>query len=112
MKVVLTVLVMTLAGCAATPEEARQRLPYLSEFQVCEGAILARPEVAMLAQQEANRRGLDCSRYASAVMQQQQNQNAAVQNYIQSLNPPAQPFRPMVNCTSYRRGNNVETECR
>jgi hypothetical protein len=96
-----------LAGCASTPEQMAQQ----SNFDVCRFTT-GGPHSAV-ADQEARRRGLDCQPYYPAIMQQQANQNAATQNLIRSMQQPVyqMPIRPSVNCTSYRAGNTVQTNC-
>jgi hypothetical protein len=113
----LPLLVIVLAGCAATPEQARQALPSASNYEVCESAFLAGGEVGRMAQQEAIRRGLRCREYEQAVFQARAKRAAAVDAIVQQqASQPAPVFqpttRPPVSCTSYRIGTNVQTDCR
>lgn len=47
----------------------------------------------------------------NSIMRRQAD-NAAIQNYIQSLNPPQQPLQPLSrDCRSVITGNTVQTQC-
>lgn len=94
---------LLLAGCASPDYVARQ-----SNYNVCR-LSMGGPH-SRYAEAEASRRGLDCRQYFGAIQQQQANENAAIQNYLRSTQPAPAP-RPPVNCTSYRIGNRVETQC-
>jgi hypothetical protein len=96
---------LALAGCAASP----QHMAAQSNFDVCRFSM-GGPHAAV-ADAEARSRGLDCTPYYPAINQRQANQNAATQNFIRSMQQPAPAMRPPVNCTSYRIGNTVQTQC-
>jgi hypothetical protein len=102
--------VVLLAGCSATPEQVAQALPQMSNMEICKGVMIASGQKAAMAQGEASRRGLNCAQYFGAIQQQDANQNAAINNYLQSINPP-QTLRPTMNCRSYRVGSDVRTDC-
>jgi hypothetical protein len=92
-----------LAGCATVipPHQATNE-------DVCRN--LAIPEYAPTAQQEARRRGLDCGPYFA----QREAQSRALNNAAQFFNRPAPAIQPSprpLNCTSYRVGNTVQTDC-
>lgn len=113
MKIAAIALAALLAGCDTMT--VAEKLPHLSNLQVCEGVMLAPPHVAVQAQGEAQRRGIDCAQYAGAVMQQRAASSNAMGNLAQQLlNPPQQPMQPMqpiTNCRSFRVGNTVQTQC-
>jgi len=111
-RLVFGVAVGLVAGCAATPEQVAQALPSMSNIEICRGVMIASGQKAAMAQGEAARRGLNCSQYFGAIQQQDAQQNAAVQNYIQSLKPPAPGFPATTNCTTVRIGNTLQTQCR
>lgn len=95
-----------LAGCAFTPQQmARQ-----SNYDVCR-FTMGGPHSAV-ADAEARRRGLDCSSMYGAIAAQEQARNAATANFLRSINPPPRPAPAPINCTSYRIGNTVQTDCR
>jgi hypothetical protein len=99
--------VAALAGCAASPQQMAQR----SDWDVCR-FTMGGPS-SSIAEQERQRRGLDCRPLYPAIAAHMQAQNAATANLIRSMTPPppAQPAGP-VSCTSYRVGNQVQTDCR
>jgi hypothetical protein len=102
MKLTLILPVVLLAGCATNPQE-------LSNYDVCR-FTMGGPH-ARAAEIEASRRGLNCPAMYSAIAARESARNAATANFIQQLNPPPSAIRPPVNCTSYRRGNTVQTDC-
>lgn len=102
MRVLLSISALILAGCAG-PIPADQ----VSNFDLCRYTMGG--PYARSAEAEAARRGLDCRPYYGAIQQQQANQNAAMQQYLNTLQPRPSPA---VNCTSYRVGNTVQTDCR
>lgn len=109
MRIVL--LCLALAGCASqNPDALRERVGGASNFQLCRAVFLAPGEVAQIAQDEAQRRSLDCRPYASAVFQNEAQANAA-RNALawRLLTPP--PVQQMRSCNSYRVGNTIQTDC-
>lgn len=94
-----------LAGCAATPQQMAQE----SNWNVCR-FTMGGPH-SQVAQQEAQRRGLDCTPLYPAIAAKLQAENAAVANFQRAINPPMQPFPRQTNCTSYRMGNTIQTSC-
>ena len=98
---------LLLAGCAMSP----QQMAAQSTFDVCRLGM-GGPH-SQVAQQEANRRGVDCAPYYGAILARQANENAATANIMRALNPPApQVIAPQqTNCTSRRVGNTVQTQC-
>mgnify|MGYP000128416873 CR=1 FL=1 len=103
MKAIVALSVFALAGCAGSPEYAASQ----SNWDVCR-LTMGGPH-ARYAEAEAVRRGLDCRPYYGAIQGQMANQNAAVQGYLRSMQPTPQPT---TNCTSYRAGNTIQTDCR
>lgn len=103
----LSILSLVLAaGCASSPEYVAGQ----SNFNVCR-LTMGGPH-ARAADAEAARRGLDCRQYYGAIQQQLANENAATNAAIRALQP--QPVRRAAptNCTSYRVGNTIQTDCR
>lgn len=119
-----------LVGCATEPKPLPVLTPdiaqQMSAADLCLGLSTFRPGNASVAQQEVYRRGINCNDHAAAIqaLQQARAQREAVilQN---SLNRPAyQPYQVnpyqiptpqmprQTNCTSYRVGNTVQTDCR
>lgn len=94
---------VALAGCAMTPEQLSAR----SNWDVCRLSMT--PAQGRVAEQEAQRRGLDCRPYYGPIQAQQANENAAIQNYLRSTQPAPMPT-PM-NCRTVRIGNSLETQC-
>lgn len=91
-----------LAGCATNPQE-------LSNYDVCR-FTMGGPH-ARAAEIEASRRGLNCPAMYGAITAQESARNAATANFVRQINPPAPAARPPVNCTSYRAGNTIQTQC-
>lgn len=98
--------VLVLSGCAASPEQMAGQ----SNYDVCRFTT-GGPHAAV-ADAEARRRGLDCQPFYPAIMQQKAAQNAATQSWIRSTQQPVYQMPQPVNCTSYRIGNTVQTQCR
>lgn len=98
-------LVAVLAGCAITPQDMAQR----SNFEVCR-FTMGGPH-SQVAHYEAQRRGLDCAPLYPAIAAQQQREAAALSNAAQFFTPRQAPASRPTNCTSYRIGNTVQTEC-
>ena len=113
---VCALITALLTGCAATatPEQVERALPSMSNMEICRGVMIASGRKAELAQGEAARRRLDCAPYFGAIQQQDANQhanqNAAVNNFLQSINPPMQPST-MTNCRTVRIGSTLQTQC-
>jgi hypothetical protein len=106
MRALLLIPALLVAGCAATPQQMAQQ----SNWDVCR-FTMGGPH-SQVAQHEAQRRGLDCTPLYPAIAAQMQAQNAATANFIRSINPPPAQFPRQTNCTSYRIGNTVQTDCR
>jgi hypothetical protein len=109
MKYLIAAAVVALAGCDTMT--VAEKLPNLSNYQVCEGVVLAPQHVAAQAQQEAYRRGLNCNQYTSAILSQRQASDNATNNLVQQLLTPAAPMQRQTSCRSYRVGNTVQTDC-
>jgi hypothetical protein len=94
-----------LAGCATQTDPTTVADIDLCRYQLRGG------NNAMVAQQEAQRRGLDCRPYFPAIAAQEQAQNAATANFLNSMNQPRRPVPQMRSCNSYRLGNTIQTDC-
>jgi hypothetical protein len=103
MRAIFILAAAALTGCAATPDRMAQQ----SNWDVCR-FTMGGPS-AHVAEQEAQRRGLDCAPLYPAINARQQNQNAATNSLIQQLKGP--PPAPVVHCTSNRVGNTTQTDC-
>jgi hypothetical protein len=101
---VFSLSALAIAGCASADYVAHQ-----SNFDVCR-LSMGGPH-AQTADAEAARRGLDCRQYYGAINAQRANEAAAVNNFLRSTQPPPAPSAT-TNCTSYRVGNTVQTNCR
>lgn len=101
------VLAVSFAGCAMTPE----KLAEMSEWDVCK-ATMGGPS-AVTAQQEMQRRGLDCKPLYGAIVSQQASFLQLYNATMATSSPPAfvTPMPP-VNCRSVRVSPTiVRTEC-
>jgi hypothetical protein len=117
MRFALCLAALALAGCA-NPQYHAQRASQATPAQVCEAHYYGSGEVYYAATNEMHARRLDCNQYRQeaamlyqARTQRQQAGNAYLQNLLAPK--PIQPVQPLTtNCTSYRTGNTVQTECR
>lgn len=100
MKSACVLTLVALAGCAGSPDYVARQ----SNFDVCR-LSMGGPHAAY-ADAEARNRGLDCRAYYGAILARQQQENAATQQYINSLRAA-----PPVTCRSVRMGNTVNTVC-
>lgn len=91
-----------LAGCAS-PDYVASR----ADFDVCR-LSMGGPH-AQLADAEARQRGLNCQAMYPAIVYRQAAENAAVQNYINTITP--KPV-PQTVCNSQRIGDQIRTVCR
>lgn len=98
------VLVVTLAGCASSPEYVARQ----SDWDVCR-LTMGGPH-SRAAEAEAARRGVDCRPLYPAIQGKMANENAATQNYLRSLQAPPPQIRG-TNCQTVRIGNSLETQC-
>lgn len=94
-----------LAGCA-TMNETEFRA--LSNYDICRYSMGS--TYAAAADKVARERSLDCRSYYGAIQQQKANQNAAVNNYLRSINPPMEPSTT-TNCDTVRIGSSLQTRC-
>lgn len=108
MRIAIGLAALALAGCAG-PRPAAE----FSNIDICKYTMQG-GQNATVAQAEANRRGLDCTRYYGAIQAQRNSEAAALQNAANYFNRPAPPM-PLppqpINCTSRRVGNTVQTDC-
>jgi hypothetical protein len=101
---VLLLLPALLVGCANVDPTQ------VAELELCEYQLRGGNN-AMVAQREAQRRGLDCRPYFPAITARQQAQNAATANFLNSINQPQRAAPQMRNCTTQRLGNYLHTDC-
>jgi hypothetical protein len=108
---IIPLAAVLLAGCAAPLTVTGQEMAAASNWDVCRYTTMG-GTLAPAAQGEANRRALDCAPIYNALAAQRQSEAAALNQAAQFFAPrPAAPS-VNVNCTSYRRGNTVQTDCR
>ena len=108
----LLVPALLAAGCTSLAD-LQATVGNASNFQLCRAMMLASSDVANIARGEAARRSLDCAPYATAVMQQEQANNAATNALArQLLAPPPARARSIVNCETYSAGSSLQTTCR
>jgi uncharacterized lipoprotein NlpE involved in copper resistance len=111
---------IALVGCASQQQPTMtwdEALPSLSNYDVCEAVLMAPPDYAEPAQEEALRRKVNCADYAQAIAiqrgmnaaRQQDLQNQARENGRRILSTP-QP-RLGTNCTSTMVGGVLQSSC-
>jgi hypothetical protein len=86
----------------------------VADVRLCEFTLYGNNDQQMIAQREANRRGLDCRQYYPAIMARRQQQTRALQDAAQFFNrppPPPPPLPQSQNCVSRIVGNHVYTNC-
>lgn len=112
MRTVLLGCIALLAGCAS-PHYHQDRAAQATPVQLCEAYFYGPPDVQRAAAHERYNRGLDCNalRYEASLMYQQRGQrnaaaDAALQNYLQSMQRPRQAPNTM-DCTAMRLNNQV-----
>lgn len=103
-----------LAGCAT--QITHQQMQAMGTFQLCEALILGRVSPPDHFLNEVSRRGDNCNRYMPMIQARQQQRQAesdalfrASQQLLQQSQQPM-PNR-IVNCSSNRIGNTVQTQC-
>lgn len=106
MRSLLLIPALLSAGCATTQTDPRQ----VSNWDICAYTMNGGNDAAV-AQAEANRRGLDCAPYYQAILARRQAQSQALQNAANYFAPRPAPAPTMMNCSSYRIGNTVQTDC-
>jgi hypothetical protein len=106
MKLAVLAAVAALAGCANTPASEVADLD-LCRYQLRGG------QNAMVAQQEAQRRGLDCRPYYSTLAAQEAANNASANQALQFFMPQAAPIPApsMMECRTVRIGGTLRTQC-
>jgi hypothetical protein len=100
------VAALVLAGCANTPATE------VADIDLCRHQLRG-GQNAMVAQQEANRRGLDCRPYYSTLAAQEAANNAAANQALQFFTPRAAPAPApqMMDCRTVRIGGTLRTQC-
>jgi hypothetical protein len=98
------VAALALVGCANVDPTT------VSDISLCRYQLRG-GENAMVAQREAQRRGLDCRPYFPAIAAQDQAQNAATANFLNSINQPQRAAPQMRSCTTQKLGNYLHTDC-
>ena len=89
-----------LAGCAATPERAAQ----WSNWDVCRLTMTSAQ--GRVAENERQRRGLDCAPLYPAIIANQAQKNAATQTYINSLQRQ-RPAQQQQTCRTVHQGSGI-----
>lgn len=107
MKIAVAMLAVALGGCATTWQQSQDYVSRQSNWDVCR-LTMGGPH-SVMAQHEAGMRALNCAELYPAILARQAGQDAAVQNYINQINPPRQPQQV---CTSQRVGDTFRTVCR
>jgi hypothetical protein len=83
----------------------------VSNWEICE-YTMGGGNNAMVAQNEAHRRGLDCAPYYGAIAAKRSSEAAAMNQAAQYFLAPRGPVLPRpINCQSYRVGNRIDTDC-
>jgi hypothetical protein len=116
---------LVLSGCASQQQPPRELTPStamgMNAATLCLGISTFRPGNAAVAQQEIERRGINCADHAMAVqaLQQQRAQNDAQAMQLLMSRPSPQPYMlPMpvqpqqTICTTQRVGDQLQTICR
>jgi hypothetical protein len=101
------VAALVLAGCANTPASE------VADIDLCRHQLRG-GQNAMVAQQEANRRGLDCRPYFSTLAAQEAARNQAANQALQFFTPQAAPMPAsplMTECRTVRIGGTLRTQC-
>jgi hypothetical protein len=91
-----------LAGCAPPPPVHATQI---ADIQLCKYTLYGNPHDQMVAQREAEHRGVDCRTYYPAILgqeRQQQQRNEAANQALRYFLPP--PPRPSVNCNTISLG--------
>jgi hypothetical protein len=104
-------LLILLAGCAEPLTVTSQQMAVASNWDVCTYTTMG-GTLAPMAQGEVNRRGIDCGPIYNAQAAKRQADAAALQNAANYFNRAPAPVAPMMNCSSYRIGNTIQTDCR
>jgi hypothetical protein len=111
MRPIILAAVVTLAGCASSPDYVARQ----SNWDVCR-LSMGGPHSAA-AEVEARNRGVDCAPMYPAIQATEARRAAAAAQMLQSR-PAYQPYQAQpyqmpqqTTCTSYRVGNSVETRC-
>lgn len=105
----ICILTLTLAGCAATQTDPRT----VSNIDLCRYSLRG-GQNAIVADNEAARRGLDCRTYYPAIQAENARQAQALQDTANYFNRPAPPIQHAphpTTCTSYIGGRVVTTNC-
>jgi hypothetical protein len=107
---------LILAGCAS-PEYHQQQAAGATPVKLCEAYYYGPADVQRAAAYEVERRRMNCNdfRNEAALMYQQRMQGSAASDALsrQLLAPRPAIIQPprQINCTSYRAGNTVQTNC-
>jgi hypothetical protein len=102
---VLLLLPALLVGCANVDPAQ------VSDISLCRYQLRGGND-AMVAQQEARRRGLDCRPYFPTIAAQDAAHDAAAAAWFRSMATQNQRPAPQTrSCNSYRLGNTIQTDC-
>jgi hypothetical protein len=122
MRYLAPLFLVTLAGCATEPPVPLEvKVQQVSNVDLCRAVYYAPANVGMVARDEASRRGINCMDYMPVIVQQDQARAAADSAVTARPLPVIPPltFQPAqtiqaprpINCSSYRLGNTVQTNC-
>lgn len=106
MRSLIPCLTLVVAGCAATPEQAAT----WSNWDVCRLTMTSAQ--GRVAEHERQRRNLDCVPLYPAILARQQQESAATDQFIRSLQRPQAPPNTRTNCRTVHQGSGVyQTVC-
>lgn len=94
-----------LSACAFSPEQSQDYVAGLGNFDVCR-LTMGGPH-ARMAEHEARNRGVDCTQFYGAIAAKQANEAAAIQQFQNTLRPPA-----AMTCQTIPWGLGTRTVCR
>lgn len=119
---ILGAAIAGLAGCATEPPVPLEvRVQQVSNLDLCRAVYQAPANIGAVARDEAARRGVNCTDYMAMIVQQDQARAAAGAALLARPAPVIPPltYQPaptmqvprQINCSSYRIGNTVQTNC-
>lgn len=122
MRAVIAAAAVILAGCATEPPVPLElKVQQVSNLDLCRAVYQAPAHVGAVAREEAGRRGINCTDYMAMIVQQDQARAAAAAAVLARPAPVIPPltYQPaptmqvprQINCSSYRIGNTVQTNC-
>jgi hypothetical protein len=112
MRIAILTGLLALAGCQSV-EQLRALAPQQSDYEICRASMTGGPNLRQAAGEEQQRRGLNCAPYATAIIQQDQGNNATALQLLQMSQPRPAPI-PMpqsTTCISRPSLGSVYTTC-